>query len=191
MKDGDIVAAIIRIVAYAGDGARYEEFFNNFKSPHATPQDRNRYLTALTAFRQRDLLLETLDKAITEEIPRQDASAVVQSILTSAYGRELTWEYVKVQGRWQKMSELYGQSGLSRVCQGLIGLSTPDLASEVDQELLKVKIDGQTLQQYLGGKTLEQILERLRIFVKLREREGKNLQEYLAACTPSVSEEAR
>jgi transposase-like protein len=31
-----------------------------------------------------------------------------------------------------------------------------------------------------GGKTLEQILERLRVFVGLSEREGEDLHDYLA-----------
>jgi len=186
---GSMVAAVIGILAHAGDGTRYEEFFNNFKSTDATPQDKNRYLSALTAFRQRDLLQKTLDKTITEEIPRQDASGVIGSLLTSVYGRELAWGFVK--GRWQEMSELYGQTGLSRACQGLIGLSTPELASDVDQEVRKIKIDSRTLQQYLGGKTLEQILERLRVFAGLREREGENLRDHLAEYTPSAGEEVR
>jgi puromycin-sensitive aminopeptidase len=190
VKDGDIVAAVIRIVAHAGDGTRYEEFFNNYKSPEATPQDRNRYLFALTAFQQPDLLQKTLDKTMKpDEIRTQDASSVVGSLLTSVYGRELAWDFVK--GHWQEMSQLYGQSGLSRVCQGLIGLSTPELASDVDQQVRMVKIGGQPLHRYLGGKTLEQILERLRVFVGLSEREGENLQDYLAEFTPSVREEVR
>jgi puromycin-sensitive aminopeptidase len=189
VKDGDIVAAIIRIVAYAGDATRYEEFFDNFKSPDATPLDKNRYLYALTAFQRPDLLQKTLDKALTEEIPKQDAAGVVQAVLTSVYGRELAWEFVK--GHWKPMSDRFKQNGLSRVCQGLIGLSTPELASEVDQEVRRIRIDGQTLQQYLGGKTLEQILERLRVFVGLSERERANFQDYLAECIPSVSEEVR
>ena len=190
VKDGDIVAAVIRIVAHAGDGTRYEEFFNNYKSPEATPQDRNRYLFALTAFQQPDLLQKTLDKTMNpEEIRTQDASSVVQSLLMSVYGRELAWVFVK--GHWQEMSLLYGQSGLSRVCQGFSGLSTPELASDVDQQVRMVKIGGQPLHRYLGGKTLEQILERLRVFVGLSEREGENLQDYLAEFTPSVREEVR
>jgi puromycin-sensitive aminopeptidase len=190
VKDGDIVAAVIRIAAHAGDATRYEEFLKNYKSPDATPQDKNRYLDALTAFRQPDLLQKTLDKTIEpEEIRTQDAPRVVQFILMSVYGRDLAWEFVK--GHWEPMSALYHQSGLSRVCQGLSGLSTPELASEVDQEVRRVKIDGQTLQQYLGGKTLEQILERLRVFVGLSERDGENLQDYLAEYTPSVREEVR
>lgn len=114
MKDGDIVAAVIRIVAHAGDDTRYEEFFNNFKSPEATPQDKNRYLYALMSFRQPDLLQKTLDELEkplkkskedqTKEgaIRSQDAPGVVQSLLMSVYGRELTWRFVK--DYWQEMS---------------------------------------------------------------------------------------
>jgi puromycin-sensitive aminopeptidase len=208
--DGGIVAAVIGVLAHAGDGTRYEEFFNNFKSA-TTPQDRNRYLYALTAFRfdeHPDLLQKTLDKlqkpldkvrspeenqtTEPDEIRSQDAPIVVQLLLMSVYGRERAWSFVK--DYWQEMSTLYEQGGLSRVCQGLIGLSTPELASDVDQEVRKVKIDGQTpqpLQQYLGGKTLEQILERLRIFAVLSERDGENLRDYLAEFTPSAGEEVR
>jgi puromycin-sensitive aminopeptidase len=189
VKDGDIVAAVIRIVAHAGDATRYEEFSNNFRSA-TTPQDKNRYLYALTAFQQRELLQKILDKTIkSDEIRPQDAFGVVQSLLMSVYGRDLAWEFVK--GHWQEMSQLYGQSGLNRVCQGVIALTTPELASDVDQEMRRVKIDGQTLQQYLGRKTLEQILERLRAFVGLRERQGESLRDYLVQFTPRAGEEDR
>lgn len=113
----------------------------------------------------------------------QDAPRVVESLLNNVYGRELAWEFVK--GHWPEMSD-YGQSGLSRVCQGFSALSTPELASDVDQQVRVVKIEGQPLHRYLGGKTLEQILERLRVFMGLSEREKGNLQDYLAEFTPSV-----
>jgi hypothetical protein len=53
------------------------------------------------------------------------------------------------------------------------------MSQNVNEEVRRVRIEGQTLQQYLGGKTLEQHLERLRIFVNLREREEGTLQDYL------------
>jgi puromycin-sensitive aminopeptidase len=128
-----------------------------------------------------------LDKTIKpNEIRPQDAPAVVRSVLMSVYGRERAWEFVK--GHWEEMGKLYGQSGLSRVCAGVIGLTTPDLERDVHQEVRQRKIEGQTLQQYLGGKTLEQYLEQLRIFVKFRERERRHLHDYLAQFPPSAIE---
>jgi puromycin-sensitive aminopeptidase len=177
--DGNLAAAVIEILAHAGDGARYEEFFNGYKSPTATPQDKERYLYALAAFRQPDLLQNTLDKTINpNEIRPQDAPAVVRLLLMNVDGRELAWGFVK--RHWERMGTLYRQSGLSRVCAGVTGLTTPDLEGDVHQEVRRIKIEGQTLQQYLGGKTLEQYLEQLRIFVQFREREGPALHDYLA-----------
>jgi puromycin-sensitive aminopeptidase len=129
-----------------------------------------------------------LDKAIKpEEIRTQDAPAVVRLLLMSVYGRELAWEFVK--DHWEEMSKLYGHSGLSRVCAGVIGLTTPELEEDVHQEVRKIRIEGQTLQQYLGGKTLEQQLEQLRIFVKFRQREGQDLHDYLTQFSSSAGKE--
>ena len=177
--DGNIVAAVIQILAYAGDARRYEEFFNNYLTAATTPQDKQRYLYALAAFRQPDLLQKTLDKTIQpRQIRPQDAFGVVQSLLMNVYGRELAWEFVK--HHWEDMSQLYRQSGLSRVCAGVVGLTTPEWESDVNKEVRKVKIGSQTLQEYLGGKTLEQNLERLRVFVEFRKREIHALHDYLA-----------
>ncbi len=176
--DGNIVAAVIEILAHAGDGTRYEEFLNAFRSKETTPQDKERYLSALAAFRQPNLLQKTLEKTINpEEIRAQNAPGVVRSLLMSVYRRELSWKFVK--GHWEEMSKLYGQSGLRRVFAGVIALTTTELDRDVSQEVRKIKIQDQPLQQYLGGKTLEQCLELQCVFVKFREREGAALHNYL------------
>jgi len=180
--DGNMLAAVIRILAHAARNGRYDEFYNKYELA-TTPQDKQRYLLALASFQQPEILKETLDKTIKPQLIRpQDAPFVVQFLLTSVYGRELAWNFVKC--HWEKMSKLYGQKGLSRVCAGVIGLTTPALSQNVNEEVGRVRIEGQPLQQYLGGKTLEQHLERLRIFVKLREREEEALQDYLTQVAP-------
>src|SRR5262249_46862284 len=45
--DANVLAAVIGILAHAGDGARYDEFFRRFRSA-ATPQEEQRFLYALT-----------------------------------------------------------------------------------------------------------------------------------------------
>ena len=61
---------------------------------------------------------------------------------------------------------------LFRSCEGVIGLSTPELERDVHAFFVNRKIT-------LGGKTLEQYLEQLRVAVALREREGEALATYL------------
>ena len=137
----------------------------------ATPQEEQRYLYALAAFRQRELLAQTLARATNGEFRTQDAPFVVRSLLTSVHGRELAWEFVKA--NWDTMERQYPKAGLRRLAEGVIGLATPELERDVHAFF-------QARKPEFGGKTLEQYLEQLRITVRLRERESSALTKYLA-----------
>ena len=168
--DPNVLPAIIGVLAHAGDAARFEEFSEKFRSA-ATPQEEQRYLYALAAFRQRELLTQTLARAINGEFRTQDAPFVVRSLLTSVYARELAWEFVKT--NWDTMERQYPKAGLRRLAEGIIGLATPELERDVHAFF-------QARRPEFGGKTLEQYLEQLRIAVRLRERESAALAAYLA-----------
>jgi puromycin-sensitive aminopeptidase len=168
--DPNVLPAIIGVLAHAGDAARYDEFLKKFQSA-ATPQEEQRYLYALAAFRQRELLAQTLARATNGEFRTQDAPFVVRSLLTSVHGRELAWEFVKT--NWDTMERQYPKAGLRRLAEGVIGLATPELERDVHAFFEARKPE-------FGGKTLEQYLEQLRITVRLRERESSALTKYLA-----------
>jgi len=168
--DPNVLPAIIGVLAHAGDAARFDEFSRKFRSA-ATPQEEQRYLYALAAFRQRELLAQTLARAINGEFRTQDAPFVVRSLLTSVHARELAWEFVKT--NWDTMERQYPKAGLRRLAEGVIGLATPELERDVHAFF-------QTRRPEFGGKTLEQYLEQLRIAVRLRERESTALAKYLA-----------
>jgi len=168
--DPNVLPAIISVLAHAGDAARYDDFLKRFKSA-ATPQEEQRYLYALAAFRQRELLAQTLARAISGEFRTQDAPFVVRSLLMSVYGRKLAWEFVKT--HWDTMERQYPKAGLRRLAEGVIGLATPELERDVHAFF-------QARRPEFGGKTLEQYLEQLRIAVRLRERESAALAKYLA-----------
>jgi puromycin-sensitive aminopeptidase len=124
----------------------------------------------LAAFRPKELLKRTLVRTINGEIRTQDAPFIVAALLTSVYGRELAWEFVKA--NWDHMDGLFPKQGLRRMCGGIVGLATPELEQDVRQFFIDRKID-------LGGKTLDQYLEQLRIAVAFREREGGTLRATL------------
>jgi puromycin-sensitive aminopeptidase len=89
----------------------------------------------------------------------------------SVHARELAWRFV--QEHWDQMDRLFPKHGLRRMCEGVIGLATPELEREVHAFVTERKI-------HLGGRTLEQYLEQLRVAVRLGEREGATLARYLA-----------
>ena len=168
--DPNVLPAIIGVLAHAGEAARYDEFLKKFQSA-STPQEEQRYLYALAAFRQRDLLTQTLARTINGEFRTQDAPFVARSLLTSVHGRELAWEFVK--SNWDTMERQYPKAGLRRLAEGVVGLATPELERDVHAFFHVRKPE-------FGGKTLEQYLEQLRIAVRLSERESAALATYLA-----------
>ena len=168
--DPNVLPALIAVLAHAGDEGRYHEFFERFRTA-TTPQEEQRYLYALTGFRQPALVEQTLARTINGEIRTQDAPFVARSMLMLVHAREQAWDYIKKQ--WDTMDRLYPKHGLRRMAEGVIGLVTPELEADVHRFFQERKID-------LGGKTLEQYLEQLRVAVTLREREGAALRAYLA-----------
>jgi puromycin-sensitive aminopeptidase len=168
--DPNVLPALIAVLAHAGDEGRYHEFFERFRTA-STPQEEQRYLYALTAFRQPALVEQTLARTINGEVRTQDAPFVVRSMLMLVHAREAAWAFVKKQ--WDTMDRLYPKHGLRRMAEGVVGLVTPELETDVHRFFQQRRID-------LGGKTLEQYLEQLRVAVALREREGAALARYLA-----------
>ncbi len=169
--DPNVLPALVAILAHTGDGARYNEFSEQFKAAK-TPQDERRYLFSLAAFQPRELLARTLTRTLNRDIRTQDAPFIVSAMMGNVYGRELAWNFVKT--NWDEMDRLFPKQGLRRMCGGIVGLATPELERDVRDFFASRKID-------LGGKTLEQYLEQLRIAVTFRERDEQALHQYLNA----------
>jgi puromycin-sensitive aminopeptidase len=174
--DPNVLPALIAILAWAGGEAEYAEFLERFR--HArSPQEEQRYLYALTAFRQPELITQTLQRTVDGEIRSQDAPYVVRATLTSVWGRGLAWEFVK--GHWQTMRRLYPPSAFRRLFDGVSALVRAEWEAEVRAFFPAHGIE-------LGGKILDQYLEQLRVAVRFREREAARM----AACLARIAREA-
>jgi puromycin-sensitive aminopeptidase len=169
--DPNVLPALIAVLAHVGDAKRHAEFVERFRTAR-TPQEEQRYLYALAAFRPPELIGRTLAAAVEGGIRTQDAPFVLRAMLMSVAARELTWEFVKTQ--WDALERLYPKHGLRRMFEGVIGLATPELEADVRRFVAERKLE-------FGGRTLHQYLEQLRIAVALREREGRTLTSYLAS----------
>ena len=167
--DANVLAAVIPVLAHCGDAGRYEEFLQHFRTA-STPQEEQRYLHALAAFQQLDLVEQTLARTLNGEFRTQDAPFLLRSLLMSVHGRELAWDFVKA--NWEQLNRVLPVVGVRRMFEGITGLATPELERDVLAFVKERRVD-------LGGKTLPQYLEQLRIAVALREREGANLKGYL------------
>jgi puromycin-sensitive aminopeptidase len=176
--DPGVLAAAIAILAHAGGEGEYEAFLTRFKDAK-TPQDEQRYLHALAAFRAPELVQRTLISTVNGEVRTQDAPLLVRDLLVAVHSREQAWSFVKE--HWDEMERLYPSlSGLARMCEGITALATPALEADVRRFFALRTV-------VLGGKTLEQYLEQLRIAVAFRERETEALTTYLSRFPAGLS----
>ena len=168
--DRNLVPALVGIVAHTGGAAEYEAFHANVNSAK-TPQEEQRYLFALAAFRPADLLDRTLQMTVNGEVRTQNAPYLMRSLLLNTDGRERVWVFMKQ--HWEEMTRQYPDNSMVRMCEGITTLVTPALEADVQQFF-----SSHPVKQ--GAKTMDQHLEKLRIAVACKQREEANLAAYFA-----------
>ena len=167
IADRDIAPALVSVLAYSGNAARYEEFKKKFKSAR-TPQEEQRYLFSLANFRDKALLSKTMNMTLDGEVRTQNAPYLMMSVLMNNAGRYEAWDFIR--SHWEEMTRKYPDNALPRMCEGIVALL--DRQEEVTKFFHEHRVR-------LGGKIIDQHLERLAIAVNFRKREGKSLASTL------------
>ena len=166
--DRNVVPALVSILAHIGNRAEYDEFRVNSKTAQ-TPQEEQRYLFALAAFRPAHLLEQTLAMTLNGEVRTQNAPYLMRSLLLNTEGRERVWAFMKE--HWEEMLRQYPDNSIVRMCEGIVSLVTPELEANVRDFFANHPVKQ-------GAKTMEQHLEKLRIAVMCKQREAANLEAY-------------
>jgi len=156
----NLIPGLVSIVAHTGTVADYEKFYARFKTAQ-TPQEETRYLFALGSFRRPELIDRTLQMTISGEVRTQNAPYVMRGVLLNKDAREKAWSFMKA--HWEEMLRRYPDNSIPRMCEGIIGLVSPELEADVRDFFAKHPVKQ-------GGKQMEQHLERLRIAVACKER---------------------
>src|SRR5262249_18384010 len=126
--DPNLLPAVIAIVATAGGEREYAEFFERFRTAR-TPQEEQRYLYALAAFRQPDLIRQTLERTTNGEVRSQDAPFLMRALLVGVYSRGLAWDFLRA--HWETMARQYPGSAYRRMYEGVTGLVSAAWEPEV------------------------------------------------------------
>jgi len=158
--DRNLIPALVSIVAHSGGGDDYEKFSRKFKNAQ-TPQEETRYLFALANFRDAQLIDRTLELTVNGEVRTQNSPYLMRGILLNRRGRDRAWRFLKA--RWADMLRQYPDNSIARMCEGIIGLVTPELEADVHDFFRKHPVKQ-------GAKQMDQHLERLRVAVACQER---------------------
>jgi len=168
--DSNILPALVNILAYNGDDSRYEEY-KQLSKEAKTPQETLRFLYALAHFRDEHLLDKTMSSCLSEEVRTQDAPFLFIMLANNELATESAWTFL--QKNWAKMVQAYPDTGMVRMCSGIIpALDTPELEKEAKEFFAAHKVKS-------GVMAISQALEMLRVNVSLKQRESANLAAYL------------
>lgn len=171
--DPNVLPALVSILAHTGDADVYEEFRCASRTAE-TPQEEQRYQFALAAFRQPELLQQTLTMTLNGDVRTQNAPYLIRALLMNTDGRELTWKFL--QAHWNDMLEKFPEVSIVRMCEGVTALSTPALEAEVRGFFADHPVPH-------AGKMMDQHLEKLRVAVACRQREAEHLRTYFEGTT--------
>jgi puromycin-sensitive aminopeptidase len=169
--DSNLVPAMVVILAYTGDKARYDEFFNLFKSAK-TPQEEERFLRALAVFRDRQLLDNTIALMLSEHVRTQDAPYTFRVLLRNEVASEAAWDFLRA--NWQSIVKSYPEIGVARMIGDVEALDTPELEASVREFFAANPVKQ-------GEMATAQMLEQLSVNVRLRQSESPRLKAYVSA----------
>jgi puromycin-sensitive aminopeptidase len=168
----DIRSVVFSLAGQAGDRDTYDTLWEQEK--RATLQEeKNRLLSALTRFSQRDLIQETLERSLSADVRSQDTITVVTGVAANRHGREVAWEFVKA--RWAEFDRRYGGGGF-----GLMRLVSTCGSFTDAAKLADVESFFREHPAPAAERTIRQSLERIRLNIKWLERNRRELADWFA-----------
>ncbi len=167
--DGNLLPAIVEVLAYNGRSERYDEFFRLFANA-ATPQEEQRFLSSLAGFRSEDTLALTRALVFSDQVRSQDAPYVFARLLGNSVSAKAAWTYMKK--NWKAIVKVFPANGVRSMVGACSALDTPALEKQVRKFFATHKV-----QQ--GEMATAQMLEQLSVNVRLRKSEASRLKAFL------------
>lgn len=158
--DADLLDAALTIAADRGGASTWEELLASFAAP-ATPQEEQRYLSALARFGDVALALRTYELAMAE-VRTQDAPYTIMQLLSSRTAGPAVFE--RLTADWAEATSRFPKETHSRMVSGIAGLPA-------DRSLL-ASVTAFTLEHPVGSgqRTVVQAVERLGVTNAFAER---------------------
>jgi puromycin-sensitive aminopeptidase len=166
----DLLTATVNVVAASGGADTYETVLDRYRAA-TNPQEKMRYLHALGAFEDTQLLARSLELCLGDEVRNQDGPFLVGSIMASRNGSALAWHWLEA--HWDAVVERFPNNLLIRMLEGITGLVDPALARRAHAFL-------EARDAPIGGPRLDQLEERMDVNVALGQRIGPILASALA-----------
>ena len=169
----DIRGVVFAMAAKRGDRSRYDAMWDLHKRA-TLEEEKVRFLRALCSFEARELLEETLQRALSDDIRAHDTIAVVVSVAGNQHGRDLAWQFLK--DNWPEFDRRYGEGGfaLMRLVSIPSGFTTEEKHDEVEGFFKDHPAPA-------AKRSILQSLERIRLNIAFLERNRSDLAAWFGA----------
>jgi puromycin-sensitive aminopeptidase len=167
----DLRSVVYSIITLNGSKKEWVNFENLYKK-EKMHEEKNRYGNALTMFKDKGLLLKTLEFSLSQNVRNQDAPQIVTSVWSNSQGKDIAWSFVK--DNWSTLLSRYGEGGhsLSRLLSAIgTHTNTKDL-KDIQKFFTKNKAPG-------AERTIEQGIEKINSNIAWIKDEQKNITKWL------------
>ena len=172
----NLADSVVGLAARGGDVDLYERY-RAVVAEARTPQERRRFLLALSSFRDPAIVARTLATALTPEVPTQDVAFVVIRLLGNPHASARTWKFVTA--KWGALRRRIPPLMLSRLVEATPALREPRYATEVRTFFAKHPLPE-------AARAVKQSLELFRLNADLRKRTAPGLARWLARTNASA-----
>ncbi len=166
----DLRGVVFSLVAQSGDRAVYDRMWDLERAAELH-EEKIRFLISMARFQQEDLLRETLDRSLTDDVRLQDTIFVVSAVAANNRGRSLAWEFLKEQ--WDEFDRRYGGGGF-----GLMRLVAITNAFTTNEQRNDVEAFFEAHPTPAAERTIRQALERIALNVAWLDRNRDELALY-------------
>ena len=163
----DLQEPVFALAAWQGDKMTHSKLLSLYKK--ATLQEEKlRFLGAMCSFKQKNLLLKTLEFSLTPEVRAQNIRVLIMSVSANINGKDILWPWLKKY--WMRLVRKFGVGNplANRIVASIGGVIDDKQEDDVRTFFKKNPMPG-------TERILEQTLERVRIRSKFLRRIRKEL----------------
>lgn len=166
----DLRRVIFSLAAQNGEKATHDQMWK-LHEESLMQEEQMRILGGLTQFKQSELLQETLERSISDQVRTHETISVVSRIASNRHGRDLSWEFIKE--NWQEFDRRYGEGGfgLMQLVSAVGGFTSEERLNDVETFFSETSVPS-------AERTIRQSLERIRLNIAWIDRNRQSLETW-------------
>jgi len=158
----DLIESICSIAAWNGNSKTHVELTKLYKNAK-TMEEKLRFLGAMCGFKDKKLLLKSLDFSQTPNVRSQNMQLPIMKVAANPYGDKVLWPWLKK--NWKKLNKKMGHGNplFNRIVASISSVADDSMEKEIKTFFKNNPTPG-------TERTQAQTLERIRINSKLLRR---------------------